>query len=101
VIESILSVLPVRAEAYFYRTAAGSKIDLLLRISGKELWAIEIKNSVAPKIKKGFHTACEDVKANRKYVIYGGDDEFPIGDDTIVMSLKKFLGVLNGTVGQE
>ena len=91
VIENILSVLPNHVEAYFYRTAAGAEIDLLLKLSGKELWAIEIKSSVAPKIRKGFHLACEDVKATRKYVIYGGEDEFPIAKDTTVLSLKGML----------
>jgi len=91
VIENVLSVLPSRAEVYFYRTAAGAEIDLLLKLSSKELWAIEIKNSVAPKIKKGFHLACEDVKATRKYVVYGGHDEFPIGKDTVVISLRNLL----------
>ncbi len=91
VIENILSILPKQAEAYFYRTAAGAEIDLLLKLSSKQLWAIEIKHSVAPKIKQGFHLACSDVKATRKYVVYGGNDEFPIEKDTTVLSLKNML----------
>ena len=91
VIENILSVLGNQAEAYFYRTAAGAEIDLLIKLPSKELWAIEIKNGVAPKIKQGFHNACQDVKATRKYVVYGGDDEFPIGKDTIILSLENML----------
>lgn len=91
VIENILSVLPHRAQAYFYRTAAGAEIDLLLKLSGQELWAIEIKNAIAPKIKQGFHIACADVHATRKCVVYGGIDEFPIGKDTTVLSLKNML----------
>ena len=31
VIENIFSVLPNQAEAYFYRTATGAEIDLLLK----------------------------------------------------------------------
>ena len=94
VIENIFSVLPNQAEAYFYRTAAGAEIDLLLKLSSRELWAIEIKNSVAPKVKKGFHLACEDVKATRKFVVYGGTDEFPIGNGTVVIALKNLLTTL-------
>lgn len=90
-IENIISVLSGQTEAYFYRTAAGAEIDLLLKLSSKELWAIEIKNSVSPKIRKGFHSACDDVKATRKYVVYGGSDEFPIGKDAVVISLKNLL----------
>jgi predicted AAA+ superfamily ATPase len=91
VIENILSVLPNRAEAHFYRTAAGAEIDLLIKLPNGELWAIEIKSSVAPKVKKGFHMACSDVKATRKLVVYGGEDEFPIEHETTVLSLEKLM----------
>jgi predicted AAA+ superfamily ATPase len=91
VVENILSVLPGRAEAYFYRTAAGAEIDLLLRFSSSELWAIEIKKGTAPKVTRGFHQACEDVQATQKYIVYGGDDEFPIKHDTTVISLQKLM----------
>jgi len=100
VIENMLSVLPNRAEAYFYRTAAGAEIDLLLKLSAKELWAIEIKNSVAPKIKQGFHLACTDVEATQKYVVYGGKDEFPIEKNTTVISLKNMLLKLQKIIKQ-
>ena len=98
VIENIMSILPCGAEAYFYRTAAGAEIDLLLKLSDKELWAIEIKSGVAPKIKPGFHLACKDVQATRKYVVYGGNDEFPIEKDTVVISLKNLLITLQNTM---
>lgn len=91
VIENILSVVANRAEAYFYRTAAGAEIDLLLKFSAKELWAIEVKNSVAPKIRPGFHLACADIKASHKYIVYGGDGEFPIDQEITVLSLKNML----------
>ena len=91
VVENILSVLPVTAETYFYRTAAGAEIDLLLRLSSSELWAIEIKKGAAPKITRGFHQACEDVQATKKYVVYGGNDEFPVKHDTTIISLHKLL----------
>ena len=91
VVENILSILPGTAEAYFYRTAAGAEIDLLIRLSGSELWAIEIKKGTTPKLTRGFHQACEDVQATRKYVVYGGDDEFPVKHDTTVISLQKLM----------
>ena len=89
VIENILSVLPGGAEAYFYRTAAGAEIDLLLSFTNGELWAIEIKKGTAVRITRGFHQACADVQATHKYVVYGGDDEFPVQHDTTVISLPK------------
>ena len=89
VIENIVSILPNSVEYYYYRTSGGAEIDLVLRISSRELWAIEIKYGVAPKIKSGFDQASEDIKATRKFVVYGGSDEFPVGKDTTVISLPK------------
>lgn len=97
-IENILSVLPGGAEAYFYRTAAGAEIDLLLKLSDGELWAIEIKKGTAPKITRGFHQACEDVQATQKYVVYGGNDEFPVKHDTTVISLRKLMTQVNAAI---
>jgi predicted AAA+ superfamily ATPase len=90
-IENILSVLPGGVETYFYRTAAGAEIDLLLKLSAKELWAIVIKKGTAPKITRGFHQACEDVRATRKFIVYGGDDEFPVKHGTTVISLPNLM----------
>jgi predicted AAA+ superfamily ATPase len=46
VAETLLSVLPWRAEAFFYRTATGAEIDLLVRRSSGALWAIEVKRGL-------------------------------------------------------
>jgi predicted AAA+ superfamily ATPase len=91
VIENILSALPNRSEAYFYRTAAGAEIDLLLKLPGNELWAIEVKSGMAPKVTKGFHLASSDVGATHKFVVYGGMDEFPAPHETTVLSTRKML----------
>jgi predicted AAA+ superfamily ATPase len=94
VIENIHSILPRRAETYFYRTTAGAEIDLVVKLSATQIWAVEIKYGIAPKISKHFNQTCKDIKASKKYVIYGGNDEFSIGNQTIVISLSKFLQLL-------
>lgn len=94
VIENLLSVTPSYAESYFYRTAAGAEIDLVLKLSNKEVWAIEVKSGIAPKISKGFYQSCEDIKATKRYVVYGGDDEFQIKDNITLISLQKLMSKL-------
>jgi hypothetical protein len=94
VIENIHSVLPRRAETYFYRTAAGAEIDLVVKMPSSEIWAIEIKHGIAPKLNKNFYQTCEDVQATRKYVVYGGDDLFPIANGVTVISLLKLMNVI-------
>ncbi|MDP2140586.1 MAG: ATP-binding protein [Gammaproteobacteria bacterium] len=94
VMENILSVLPRRAEPYFYRTAAGAEIDLVLKMPSSEIWAIEIKHGVAPKLSKHFTQICDDVGATRKFVVYGGNDEFPVGNDVMILSLARIMETL-------
>ena len=81
VIENILSVLPARVQPCYYRTAGGAEVDLLLEVSPTERWAVEIKRSTAPTVSKGFYGACADVKASRRYVVYAGQERFPLGRD--------------------
>ncbi len=91
VVENIHSVLPRRAETYFYRTTAGAEIDLVIKMPSSEIWAVEIKHGTSPKLGKHYSQTCNDVGATRKYVVYGGDDEFPVGDDVNVISLPKLM----------
>jgi uncharacterized protein len=86
VIENVVSALPSGVHPYFYRTSAGAEIDLLLDF-GQETWAIEIKKTTAPKLSKGFHIACEDLKPARKYVVYGGDEAFRLTQDIMAIPL--------------
>ncbi len=95
VIENIHSMIPRRSETYFYRTAAGAEIDLLIKLPSSELWAVEIKHGTAPKLNKAvFNRTCEEVGAAKKFVIYGGESVIPLGDDTLMLPLKGFLGSL-------
>jgi predicted AAA+ superfamily ATPase len=89
--ENIHSVLPRRAETYFYRTVAGAEIDIVIRMPSSEIWAVEIKYGTNPKLGKHYSSICDDVGATRKYVIYGGNDEFPVNRDVTVVSLPRFM----------
>lgn len=91
VIENVMSVLPKRVQPYYYRTASGTEIDLVLEFGPNERWAIEIKRSSAPSLSKGFFDACEDIKASEKFVIYSGTDEFPMQNGVKAISLAGFM----------
>jgi predicted AAA+ superfamily ATPase len=88
-IENILEVVPDQTMASFYRTAAGAEIDLVLELPGGQgLWAIEIKRSLAAKIEKGFHLACEDLRPARRIVVYPGKENYPIGPGVEAIGLR-------------
>ena len=88
VIESLVAATEEGTEAYFYRTSAGAEIDLQLQRPDGRLWVFEIKRSLSPKVERGFHSACEDLKPDRRILIYPGSETFPLGNGIEVMSLS-------------
>ncbi len=91
VIENIHSVLPMRAETFYYRTSAGAELDLVIRFSADEVWAVEIKYGSAPKLSRSFEQSCQDVQATQKYVVYGGEEQVPIGNGALLLPLADLL----------
>jgi predicted AAA+ superfamily ATPase len=94
VIETLLTVAPQGTQAHFYRTAAGAEIDLVLTLPGGQLWALEIKRSSAPKLERGFHFACADLKPHKRFVVYPGDERFPLDADTVAVGLHALAKAL-------
>lgn len=91
VIENIINALDDRWQYSYYRTATQVEIDLVLETPEKEVWAVEIKRSSAPKLSKGFHQACIDIQATKKWVVYAGKDNYPIAEGVYVVGLQEFI----------
>jgi predicted AAA+ superfamily ATPase len=83
----LLAVAPWGATANYYRTATGAEIDLVLTMPGGKLWAIEIKRSSAPTLERGFHIACDDLKVEKRFVVYPGNERFPLNAATVAIGL--------------
>lgn len=79
VIENIASALPAHASLGYYRTVGGAEVDLVIELGAGEIWAVEIKRSTAPRVSRGFHSACEDLRPDRKLVVYPGRERFSLG----------------------
>jgi uncharacterized protein len=86
-IENILACAPAGVQGHFYRTGGGAEIDLLLSWPNGELWAIEVKRSLAPKVERGFHAACEDLQPSHKWLVYPGLESFPGSNGIRILSL--------------
>lgn len=96
VIENILTIAArSNAQAYFYRTAAGAEIDLVLMWGMDECIAIEIKRTREPQLKKGFYQACEDLKPKARFYVYPGTERYPLGHDTEAIGLLEMLEYLS------
>lgn len=80
VIETLLRAAPERTQAMFYRTATGVELDLLLELPDNRRWGIEIKRGLAPKVEPGLRTALADLRPERAFLVYGGEERYPKGE---------------------
>ena len=94
VIETLLSVLRWPALASFYRTSAGAEIDLVIEFPQGELWAIEIKRSLAPRGSKGCHIAREDLAPARTFVVHAGEERFPITGEVEGIGVRELAAMV-------
>jgi hypothetical protein len=50
--------------------------------------AIEIKLSLAPKVEKGFHIACDVLQVEPPFVVYPGKDAYLLSGNVQVIALE-------------
>lgn len=93
VIENLLAAAStsVRRNAYYFRTADGAEIDLVLERGGAPEMAIEIKRSSAPSPDRGFAVACDDLGITERYVVYPGTERFPLRHGAQAIGLAELI----------
>lgn len=78
---------------YFWRTASGSEVDLLLESQG-QLIPLEVKQSATPRLEmaRGIISFQKDFggKAGPGYVIHPGTTLLPLGEGTIALPFSRF-----------
>lgn len=96
VLETLIAAAPEGSLASFYRTAAGAEVDLVVHLPNGRCWAIEVKRSLAPKVQRGFHHACEDLRPERRILVYPGDERYEMTDGIEVMPIREAASALRG-----
>ena len=95
VIENLLARAPVGTKASFYGTRSGAEMDLVLEFpGGRETWAIEVKLGLAPKVARGFHSACEDIAPTSAFVVYAGAERYPLAENVEVIGLRELAAMV-------
>ncbi|MBS3908044.1 MAG: ATP-binding protein [Actinobacteria bacterium] len=96
IVEQIIGLIPKNWRAFFYRTSAGAEIDLLLLDAGNRPVAVEVKYSASPKVSKGFWIACDDLSCGKGFVVYPGEESYPIGNNVFTLPAKDLRAVIEG-----
>lgn len=91
VIQQIISQLDYSIQPYFYRTADGSELDLVLVRGSVVMVGIEIKYSNAPVLSKGNYIASQDLGNIPMLVVTPSAQDFRLRETVQVCSI--------GTVG--
>jgi len=58
--------------------------------------AVEIKRSLSPRPERGFHSACADLKPERRFLVYPGDEAYPLADGIEAIPLPNLARLLSG-----
>ena len=97
VVNHLAALLPLvaggNASLHFFRTAAGAELDAVVD-TGQERLGFEIKLSDAPRVTKGFWSACADLQVSRAYVVAPVTTGWPLDDKAQVIPLLDVARVL-------
>jgi len=91
VIDQIINVFGDKFNYYYYRTHQGAECDLVLEKSGMVKAIVEIKNTSAPQISKGFTISMSDTKAEKGYIIARISKGFPMKEKIQAVNLREFI----------
>ena len=80
-------------QAYFWRTARGHEVDLLID-DGKRQVPFEIKLRSAPTLEdaRGVLTCMDDLGLSRGYVIHPGHERYSLGQHVTAIPAEQLLG---------
>lgn len=78
------------AKCYFYRTATGDEMDLVLFHNNRTI-AIECKSSTAPTVPAGFWRAIDFLKPDATFVVAPVPETYFIADNVEVCNLQTVL----------
>jgi predicted AAA+ superfamily ATPase len=89
VIENLIALAGDDVEPSFYRTSGGAEVDLVLTWPDGREWAIEVKRTLAPKLERGLRSALADIRPERSFLVYPGDERYALGEGVEAIGLSE------------
>jgi hypothetical protein len=95
-LEQIISQMDESFSPYYLRTSNKQEVDLVLKQGvDKPPIIVEFKYSKSPKLEKGFYAIKEMLKPQKCYVVYPGEESYPISEDIEILSVKDISKICN------
>lgn len=94
VVEQVAAHLPEGAQLGFYRTTAGTELDIMVERGNRRL-GIEVKFSAAPTVGKGFWQARTDLALTRAVVVAPVERSYPLREGVDVVPVWQLPSLLN------
>jgi uncharacterized protein len=88
VIQQIIAQLSYNIRPFFYRTADGSELDLILVRGASPVLGIEIKYSNSPKLSRGNYIALEDLGNIPLLIVTPSAEDYKMSENIEVCSLQ-------------
>ncbi|MFO8066672.1 MAG: ATP-binding protein [Bacteroidales bacterium] len=82
------------AKFFFYRTSAGSEIDIVMKYKSK-IFAIESKATLSPVLSKGNYNAIQDINPDYTFVVTPAKKAWPLKNGIDVVSLDGLIENIN------
>lgn len=82
------------AKFFFYRTSAGSEIDIVMNYKSK-IFAIESKATLSPVLSKGNYNAIQDINPDYTFVVTPAKKAWPLKKGIDVVSLDGLIDEIN------
>jgi len=79
-------------EPYFWATQSGAELDLLIIRNGKR-YGFEIKTSENPSTTRSMSIALNDLKLQKLFIVYPGEEQVAIRDNIEIIGLNKITGI--------
>jgi len=86
-LEQVLAVCGEQ-NTFFWRTQRGAELDLLI-LKGIYRIGYEFKCTDAPGMTKSMHIAIQDLQLEHLYVVYPGDQRYPLNDHATALPISQ------------
>ncbi len=92
-IEQILSILGASESAWFYRTQAGTELDLMVQHKGKR-YGFEFKLADNPSITRSMTIAMQDLELEKLFVVFPGEGRVMLREKVERTALRELPAAL-------